>query len=569
MILLDAYAARNCPVKTQNAYDPTVPAPELREDQVMVEVFLGSQVFKDEVLGVVAGGLDGSGAGVVDLRPLPPHDKVAATLAAMDEGVDVVIGPRLPHDDAGHRRGSPDVLVRHVNATSGRVGYLPVQVKRHRLLEKRVCPADHLALAPLATPRLETATPTTETSLRSSREADLIQVAHYWRMLESMGRDPDLPPTAGLIGTDTIDGAHPVVWVNLTTKFLRTFSRTSAEGWRLRSALERYDHEFGFRVTVAQRAEASTDGRPASMVHPIRIRECESCRWWERCAPKLPEDDLSLRIDKAPLDVREISVLRKLGVSTLEDLVKADLDELLPAYLPEVRHRDRAEDRLRLTKRRAELLQAGVNLQRISTGELPLPGHELEIDVDIETSADDTIYLWGFLVDDRASGQPPYYKAFVAFDRLDPAREEALAVEAMQWLTDLVEGRDAQVHHYSDYELVHLRKLAERNRHPVLENLLTRRRELFHDLFLTVRDHYFGVRGLGLKVVAAEGPGFAWRDEDPSGLASQSWFAEACDAEDEALREAARTRVLEYNEDDVRATHAVRAWLRRPPPDAG
>ena len=70
--------------------------------------------------------------------------------------------------------------------------------------------------------------------------------------------------------------------------------------------------------------------------------------------------------------------------------------------------------------------------------------------------------------------------------------------------------------------------------------------------------------GLGLKLVAAHA-GFAWRDEDPGGLNSQRWFADAVHGADAAVRAAAEARVLAYNEDDVLATRHVRAWLR----DAG
>ena len=70
-----------------------------------------------------------------------------------------------------------------------------------------------------------------------------------------------------------------------------------------------------------------------------------------------------------------------------------------------------------------------------------------------------------------------------------------------------------------------------------------------------------GVDGLGLKVVATRGAGFAWRDEEPGGLASRTWFNQAVDGATPAEREAARTRVLEYNEDDVRATSVLREWL--------
>ncbi len=76
-----------------------------------------------------------------------------------------------------------------------------------------------------------------------------------------------------------------------------------------------------------------------------------------------------------------------------------------------------------------------------------------------------------------------------------------------------------------------------------------------------VKEHWFGVSGLGLKLVATHA-GFAWRDEDPGGLNSQRWFADAVHAPEPAARAAAEARVLAYNEDDVLATRHVRAWLR-------
>ena len=55
--------------------------------------------------------------------------------------------------------------------------------------------------------------------------------------------------------------------------------------------------------------------------------------------------------------------------------------------------------------------------------------------------------------------------------------------------------------------------------------------------------------------------GFVWRDDDPGGLQSQLWLIDARTAEDEAARIAGQQRILAYNEDDVRATAALRAAL--------
>ncbi|MGJ6980058.1 TM0106 family RecB-like putative nuclease [Aestuariimicrobium soli] len=556
MIMLGAYAAESCPVKTQHEYDPLAP-PAPTDEAAQQERFAGANLFKDEVYPVLA-----SAPGAVDLRDCP--DALVLTRQAVADGAPLILGPRLPWSISGHRKGHPEALVRGADRADGSPGYLPLRIKRHRVLERQRMTDPWVWVAPLARPWLDDAQVPDEASFRGGRERDALQLAHFWRLLDEIGWVAEGCPTGALIGTDQIadlDGDLGVVWVNLLHKGFRAFSRTASSGWKRRSALERYDHEFGFRVKVAQTAQAHTAESARLMVQPIVTRECNSCQWWSVCAPALDDDDLSMQINKSPLDVREIGALRKLGVSTVNDLVSADIEALLPAYLPEVQHRPGGEQRLRLAARRATLIAEGVNLERLNEIPADLPEHDLEIDFDIETSRDDRIYLWGFLVHDRASSKV-WYESFADFRELDDEQECELAARAAAWLVRLCENRDAQVYHYSDYELVHLAKVGAMSKDAHLLTLLERR-DLFTDLFASVRDHWFGAQGLGLKVVAFEGPGFRWRDPDPSGLASQGWFTEAVAGDTEQTRSVAVTRLLEYNEDDVRATWAVRDWLRR------
>ncbi|HEX2855882.1 MAG TPA: TM0106 family RecB-like putative nuclease [Propionibacteriaceae bacterium] len=584
-IVLDAYAARSCPVKTHNRFDATLPdirgasrlggtrsAPdENTADEHLLELFAGGKAFEVEMLGRIAAGA----SGVVDLRspgeefsrePIDLATRTAATADAVASGAAVILGPALPLDLAGHRSGRPDLLVRGAARDDGGPGYLPVEVKRHRVMETFTGSGAAVRLSTLDRPLPDQALDLPEWTIKSSRDGDLLQMAHYWRELDAAGWASAGAPVAGLIGTDQLPGAgeYGISWIDLRVKMLRTFSRTSPDGWRLRSPLERYDHEFGFRVKVAQVAQQRIGAvdDPAPMVTPIVVRECDHCLWWSVCDPQLPEDDLSLRISKSPLDVREIASLRALGIETISDLAGADIDDLLVRYLPEVRHRDGAEGRLRLAARRANLMVSGVDLERVSDGPIELPASRLEIDLDIETTSDDRVYLWGFLVDD--GGSEPRYVEFSRFDDLDPAAEVELARAALTWLDDLLAGvPDGLVFHYSDFEPVHIGRLAARSRDPEFVALGRRVNARTVDLFTTVRQNYFGANGLGLKVVARSGPGFDWRDGEAGGLNSQRWFAEAIGTGDDGVRNAARRRVLEYNEDDVRATHALRAWMRR------
>lgn len=565
---LDAYAARSCPVKTQNAHLPGSHQPPARLDEGLLELFEGGNRFEAEVVDrlLTHAGIDG-----VDLRSLrdePWDAQETACREAMSNGAAVIVGGVLPLDLVGHRAGRADVWLRGEDQDDGRPGYYPVEVKHHRVQERRQTgrSGQTLRCSTLARPAWADSVEVVDVGFRlSSREDDLLQVAHYWRLLEAAGFAAGGTPMAAIVGTDTLDdlGGTVLTWINLLQRQIRTFSRTSEEGWKLRSPLERYDHEHNFRVRVARTAQAQ--GRadsPTLLVRPIVIKECDRCPWWEVCRPQLDDLDLSLRIDKSPLDVREISVLRARGIQTVEQLAGVNLEEFLPDYLPEVRHRTGAEERLRTAHRRARLVAAGVELERLTSGPIELPQAELEIDLDIETSASDHVYLWGFLVNDLAAGTQRYV-AFSRFEDLDDRTEIALAREAMSWLRAQVEGgRSVRVHHYSDYETVRLRRLATRSGDPVLEWAVAWYPEGFVDLFGIMRRHFFGTHGLGLKVVAKQGAGFVWRDDDPGGLNSQRWFDEAVHSDDPIARDAARQRVLEYNEDDVLATAALRRWLR-------
>lgn len=557
---LDAYAARSCPLKTVNSFTPNLVAPSL--DRPDPPFFRDADAIEAEVFDAL---LSGPGR-VVDLRETrsgSSADAEAACVAALESGADVVIAGLLPRDEASHRKGRPSLLVRSRGAGGG---YHPVQVKFHRVLEADGPDADPLYVSSLATPRQ----PVTVTGRRyrwSSRLNAALQVAHYWRLLEACGHAAE-EPWAGLIGVDRIalDAARPgrvehvITWLNLGEQRVAPNPRTldRPEDADPVSALERYDDEHRYRVELAEAALASSG--QDKLLTPILSSECRGCVWQEHCQAQLDADDLSLRITKAPLDVHEVRTLRRLGISTVTELAHADFDSLLEQYLPRASHRVGSEERLRRAHHRATLMDAGVELERQTHGPLDLPRHGLEIDVDIETSSDDRVYLWGFLVDDPSRGEP-YTRQFATFADLDDAAEVDLARRALGWLRQVVAGRDAAVYHYSDYEVVRLNRLAHRLGQ-VGSWAAGWAPANFVDLFEVVRQNFFGANGLGLKVVTAAVTGFAWRDEDPGGLNSQRWFAEAIGDPDERVRELARVRVLEYNEDDVRATWHLRRWLR-------
>jgi hypothetical protein len=108
------------------------------------------------------------------------------------------------------------------------------------------------------------------------RFSDYLQLAHYTRMLQACGFAPASGPRRGLIiGTDDLTdlgvAGYLLSWLDLDEPLFATFSRS--QGTAVRSALERYDHEHGFRVRVAQRALERTGAAsdPVPLVVPVFV----------------------------------------------------------------------------------------------------------------------------------------------------------------------------------------------------------------------------------------------------------------------------------------------------------
>jgi predicted RecB family nuclease len=65
---------------------------------------------------------------------------------------------------------------------------------------------------------------------------------------------------------------------------------------------------------------------------------------------------------------------------------------------------------------------------------------------------------------------------------------------------------------------------------------------------------------MGLKLVAPLA-GFSWHRTDVGGDMAMVRYLEAISLSDNSTRDEARQWILEYNEDDVRATAMLRQWL--------
>ena len=469
----------------------------------------------------------------------PRGERVAATLAlAADGSVAAVGAAELP--PAQGRRGHAELLVR---ADGG--GWYPLIIVRHRVTD----PGTGALTSPLARPHPSSAAPDPERRVRAVAR-DHLRLAHLHRMLAAAGLGaPSGAAWGGVVGLD----ADCVVWTDLA----------AAPGNEAgRSPLDTYDRRFADRLAVA---EAARTGAPA-LAEPSRITECRRCPWWPVCEAQLR------RVDDVSLVVRgeEALRLRGRGITTVRALAALDPRRGLPEP-PE----DAAEEASLGTD-----LREAVALARAWRSDVPLvrrvarpdvPRGAVEVDVDMESLGEDGAYLWGVLLSGADVGLAHGYRGFATWDPV-PTRDEARSFAAFwTWLTGVrtrAEERGLSFRAYCYNEQAEnrwLRGSVERfagepgiPTAPEVEAFIAS--DAWVDLFPAVSESFLCPHGKGLKRVAPSA-GFGWRDPEAGGENSMRWYRRAVGMDGGEPDPTMRERLLVYNEDDVRATYALRTWM--------
>jgi uncharacterized protein len=279
---------------------------------------------------------------------------------------------------------------------------------------------------------------------------------------------------------------------------------------------------------------------------------CKLCHWHSHCRAELTAaGDLTL----IPFLGRALRDRMCEHLSCLGDFAAADPEQFIDGKktnIPKL-----GADRLRLFHQRAKLL-TDANAKPFLREVVELPATELEIFFDIEADPmNDIVYLHGFV--ERINGDPKTEK-FTAFfaEGTGPQAERDAFANAITWL----EARgEAAVYYYSKYERTMYRKLCERHSGVStaenIEALFTPPRsiDLYFDVVMRATEwptHDHSIKTL------AKYLGFEWRDSDPSGAASIEWYQRWLETGDPAIRQ----RILDYNEDDCRATAVLLDGIR-------
>jgi predicted RecB family nuclease len=595
----NAYFAKACPERVQlDVLRPCEPAPVPPFTRKLIAA---GREYEDDTVDALLAGVEGA----VPVEAEDPGARERQTLGALAAGAPAVARGRLPVDVAGHRVGEPDLLVRHGD------GYVPVDVKSHKSLGAAKEPGAGTALvSDVARPFPGAAVSDPDATPRK-RLDDLLQLAHYRRLLESAaGLASTADHLGGICGSEGV-----IVWHDLNERWLGPPDYLEAAPDGPLSAMERYDLEFALRLDVHLAALAHVESEASPLLaEPIVCEQCDACRWREWCRPRLDEvADLSLI---AGVDVVRRRLYKAHGVDDLHDLaaldwttaelVRAgvDLEDLLaqvarlpgatplagvvptrPKQLEDLTAHSvvTVADTTKIDRRTLGLCLAGatnlaaqIDLARARVGAAPayrrrgvdrvdLPRGDVEVDVDMENISDGC-YLWGALVTDRRGAAPSTrYFSFSAWDP-DVARGELEAFgEFWSWFTAErarvhAEGATFRAYCYSrSAEEGQMTRIAERlGLGDEVEAFLAS--DDWVDLLEVVRRHLVTGRSLGLKQTALLA-GFAWRADEVGGDLATVAHDRAVDDADPTAAAEARCWILEYNEDDVRATAALREWL--------
>ena len=603
-----AYLAKTCPQAVQlNVLHPCEPLPR---STFMAMLGQGGVDFEARVSELLAAAVPD--AVVID-PDLSRSAMEASTLGAMERGAPLIVGGRLPVDEAAHRAGEPDLLVRSdaFDTTAAGNGYLPVDVKHHGTLRtKKNENADGAVTSNLEALFLGPSDPDAELEAQW-RWPDLLQLAHYQRMLEACGYASRIGRWAGIVGREEL-----VVWHDLDLPVWHPSEYIEDPPSEPFSTMQAYDLEFGHRLSVVDASLAHLSN-PASplLAEPIAVPECGECGWRAWCFERMEESaDLSLL---PGMTVAKRRKCQRRGVITTRELACLDpttarlvaagvdlehLSEKARTSDPSTPVADLMSGRPKQAEAlEAECIATAADVARLDPltacfggaglGDLPqqidnararigpsaayrrrgidhvvVPRADIEIDVDME-NVSDGCYLWGTLLNERdASGSMA--SEFVPFASWNPdtAVGELEAFRAFwEWLTALRteatrRGVSLLAYCYSQgAENGQLRRLAALcELEAEVEDLLGS--DQWVDLLPIVRSQLITGRGMGLKVVAPM-TGFSWRGPEVGGQRAMVSYIEATSDPDETVRASAQRWILDYNEDDVRATAALREWL--------
>jgi len=282
---------------------------------------------------------------------------------------------------------------------------------------------------------------------------------------------------------------------------------------------------------------------------------CKLCHWYTACIEHLrTTDDLTL-IPELGRTKRDVMIGR---VPTVSAFATSDPNAFLdgkktvfPGIGPDTLAKFHVRANLLSTKDAQPILRAPV--------QFPDFDRELFFDIEVDPMRD-ICYLHGFV---ERNGRDDTSERFIAFFAAEctPEAEKVAFSDAWNYVRN---RRPCAIYYYSKYERTIYRKLQGKYSDVCSAEDIEELFDPSHaiDLYSDVvkKNTEWPTLDFSIKTLAKY-LGFSWRDTHPSGAASIEWFDRWIKTGDATIRQ----RILDYNEDDCRATRVLLDGIRKLP----
>ena len=297
-----------------------------------------------------------------------------------------------------------------------------------------------------------------------------------------------------------------------------------------------------FHVTREQIEKILEGEKPA----PFLKSGCKKTPWYSLCVEGAREcNDVSLIFRISQSDQRR---LYDIGIRTVGQVADADVNEL------QAKLEDWPFDKLVRFNNQAKSLISQEPLI-LKKGNFPKVRYEIYFDIESDPTRD-IHYLLGVLIKDTKSGSVEYRHFFAN----NKDEESEIWRSFLDFLADL---NDFVIYHYAFLEKVVFDQFALKYGAP--SALVSKFRENTIDLYnQTVESVILPLYFYSLKDVAGY-VGYKWNDPEAGGAESVVWYNEWLENKSDVILK----KILKYNEDDVRATMAVKEWLEQQKPHKG
>lgn len=456
------------------------------------------------------------------------------------------------------RVSRPDLLIRMGSSSDGRPLWAPVDIKSHEPIVENKSSKIYISTWGSLLPQDGTAI-----SARIDLE-DAAQLAHYHEHLNTLGlATPDA--FVGVVGRDI----ETLVWAKLSETALGLGGKDGDAGT---DYLFKFDTAKSI-VLAAQARNLDSSIPPAaySALEGDAKFGCGSCTFQIICQRELESHDNGAGHVTLLAGVTKKSQAKYFPeISSIRELAAT-------AGLPKPAEKLQVQAQAWASKK-AILLD--------SDQEFLIPEFDVEIDIDLENSLSafqdsglteiegkDRVYLYGFGVLDRTTNRDwrsAKFDSFADYSNSDDG-EYQLLLKTWNFLQQQVvqsesNGKTIGIFHYSSHEKTWWRNFARNHEGktgvPTLTDVELFTSKYFVDLLEYSRQVALGTTGYGIKKLAPKA-GFNWKVQDPGGALSLLKYQSAVNPELTSIeREEAIAWLYSYNLDDVRATFAVREYLR-------